>query len=195
MIGNMSECLGRLSLLKRFPGNPHALAELGKILNECRGDAEATEVVDSLIQEFDEWPGPRSVRQARANVAERKAAAERQRKLLVDQANWRKERAGHEATCLGFSVYLYEDEQTVCVTTCREHFGDPYRGYTCRRGDELIERDRGFCERKLAEELAARPGWMDEWARWGNGRNVPKPVAREYAPGITTKKQEVEPRA
>ncbi len=59
-----SEVLGRLALLKRFPGNPNALAALGEMFGElCRNDHEASLLVDALLKQYSEWPGPGAVRQ------------------------------------------------------------------------------------------------------------------------------------
>ena len=59
-----AECLGRLQLLKRFPSGGNALVEIGKILNECEDDQRATEAVDRILRDYDDWMGPASFRLA-----------------------------------------------------------------------------------------------------------------------------------
>jgi len=73
----IAESLGRLSLLKRFPTNIHALKELGRILNEiCRDDAEARKLVGWMTSEYNEWPGPQSLRACVANVRPRRYSSD-----------------------------------------------------------------------------------------------------------------------
>ena len=78
----MAQCLGRLTLLQRFPANSFALAELGRIFGElCANDAEAIGVVDYLLEGNDSWPGPVAVRRAYVEVKARNVAKETECKL------------------------------------------------------------------------------------------------------------------
>jgi len=69
------ESLDRLGTLKYFPAKPTVVAAVGKILNElCRDDSEAKRLVDAVLAEFSEWPGPRAIRELHtAEVASRRA--------------------------------------------------------------------------------------------------------------------------
>jgi hypothetical protein len=59
----VAECVGRLTLLRFFPQNAHAVAELARIVNElCASDAEGTRLTDRLLREHDQWPGPLELR-------------------------------------------------------------------------------------------------------------------------------------
>jgi len=61
----IAECVGRLSLLKFFPTNPHAIAELARIINEvCANDTEGARLADRLLREHDQWPGPMELRRS-----------------------------------------------------------------------------------------------------------------------------------
>jgi hypothetical protein len=64
----MKESLGRLGLLKRFPGsNSRTLAALTDILDEiCQDDTELTALVGEIVDRHDEWPGPATLRQIHA---------------------------------------------------------------------------------------------------------------------------------
>ena len=69
------ESLDRLGTLKYFPAKPTVVAAVGKILNElCRDDSEAKRLVDAVLAEFSEWPGPRAIKDLHtAEVASRRA--------------------------------------------------------------------------------------------------------------------------
>ena len=59
----INECVGRLSLLRFFPANPYAIAELAGIINElCVDDAEGRRLTDAALRKFDEWRGPAAFR-------------------------------------------------------------------------------------------------------------------------------------
>lgn len=59
----ITECVGRMSLLRFFPANPHAIAELARIINDlCVDDAEGERLTDKALLRFDQWPGPVALR-------------------------------------------------------------------------------------------------------------------------------------
>ena len=61
----VTECVGRLTLLRFFPQNPHAVAELARIIAElCATDAEGARLTDRLLREHDQWPGPLELRRS-----------------------------------------------------------------------------------------------------------------------------------
>jgi hypothetical protein len=166
-----AECLGRLQLLKWFPLGGHALAELGRILNEiCRDDAEASGVVSLILQKHDEWPGPCSIRQAQTEVQRARVAAEHEQKRQADLAGWKAERTQHEADCPGYTVSISEENKTLDVGTCNQHWGDYHQSIHCRRSESIPDAGE-FCRRLQAEELAKRPGWEAYWQK----------VEREFA--------------
>src|ERR1017187_272140 len=78
----IEESLGRLSALKWFPTNPHALAAIAEILRDlCPSDNDATALVHGMLGEFGEWPGPEGLRKTNGRILELRRAAERERKL------------------------------------------------------------------------------------------------------------------
>jgi hypothetical protein len=70
----VAECVGRLTLLRFFPQNAHAVAELARIINElCANDAEGARLTDRVLRLHDQWPGPLELRKCYwMEVAERK---------------------------------------------------------------------------------------------------------------------------
>jgi hypothetical protein len=59
----ITECVGRLSLIRFFPQNRFAIAELARIVNElCVNDAEGDRLTDEALRRFDEWCGPVALR-------------------------------------------------------------------------------------------------------------------------------------
>jgi hypothetical protein len=158
----MAQCLGRLTLLQRFPANSFALAELGRIFGElCANDAEAIGVVDYLLEGNDSWPGPVAVRRAYVEVKARNVAKVTECKLREAYAGWAAQRREHESVCPGYEIEVDGDTHTVEVRTCNECFGTPdidrWKWLRCRKGEAL---ERGYIERLLQSELAARPGWL-----------------------------------
>lgn len=166
----LKECLGRLSALKWFPSNPQALAVIGEILRElCPADKDASELVREILRGFDEWPGPLTVRRLRNQIIEREKAVELERLKKEDRAAAIKARDTHEAKCAGFVVSVDDEHRVISVRFCGEYFGQepPWRGgVECRKGGSLRGNEPGFCERKQAEELAARPGWSTSEQYW-----------------------------
>jgi len=67
----VEESLGRLSVLRRFPVNPHALAAIAEDLRSlCSDDGEADRLVAAILGRFDMWPGPAAIRDIhRAEIA------------------------------------------------------------------------------------------------------------------------------
>lgn len=60
----MKQEFPRLSALKFFPANPAALAVVAEILeNSCRSDADLKHLVKTVLEEMDEYPGPKSLRE------------------------------------------------------------------------------------------------------------------------------------
>ena len=59
-----TECLTRLGMLKFFPVKEAVLAEIGKLLNElCLNNDEAKRLVDAVLIQCGEWPGPAKIRE------------------------------------------------------------------------------------------------------------------------------------
>jgi hypothetical protein len=59
----ITECVGRLSLIRYFPSNRFAIAELASILDElCVDDAEGRRLTDEALKKWDEWCGPAALR-------------------------------------------------------------------------------------------------------------------------------------
>jgi len=158
----LEECLGRLSALKWFPANPFAIAAITELLRDlCPTDDDATALVREVLAECDEWCGPLTLRKTRARIVERDQAAERERKLKAAYVVWSARRREHEDACCGYQIDVDGDIHTVEVRTCNETFGSPdidrWNWLRCRKGEAL---ERGFTERLLRSELAARPGWI-----------------------------------
>jgi hypothetical protein len=58
--------VNRLGTLKYFPVRPSVVAEVGRMLGDmCSTDDEANVLVDALIEDFNEWPGPSKMREFR----------------------------------------------------------------------------------------------------------------------------------
>jgi hypothetical protein len=61
----LTQALGKLSLLRHFPTSPHALVALSEILQEiCTDDKDLALLVREMLEGFDQWPGPRAMREA-----------------------------------------------------------------------------------------------------------------------------------
>ena len=165
----MTECLGRLTLLRQFPANSHAVAELGRTLNElCRDDDDATEFISAVQSRYDEWPGPCSFRGVYQELTRREEQEEeRQQKLELAAAI--AARAEHEAECHGYSVRIDEETKTVFVNLCHKTFARIWQQgawVKCRKGDDLPPE---FCENRLAEELVSHPGYLPWWSHADEG--------------------------
>ena len=156
------ECLGRLSALKWFPQNPYALASVGEIIRDlCPTDADGIALVQTMLSQFDEWEGPRSLRETYAQILEGRRAAERARRLREVYVTAGAEREKHEATCPGYRIELDSEAHTVSATSCRESFGSAdvelWHWLHCRKGEGF---DTQLLKRLLQDELGARPGWV-----------------------------------
>ncbi len=91
----LKQCVGRLSLLRRFPSNDYALAEIGKMLNDlCPDDAAAVALVDHVLRQWNDWEGPAAFRHASKQLhpidtmdpATKRAIEERQRAIARGEA-------------------------------------------------------------------------------------------------------------
>jgi hypothetical protein len=156
------QSLTKLGLLKFFPSRADVVAEVGRLLNEiCADDSEAKGLTVTVLNRFDEYPGPLTLRKVSQEIRELK---ERPNRAEMAQAALKR----HEANCPGYRLDLNEDRKTVSVSLCHATFGVYFDGtYTstahecfCGKGDSFEESEPTATERILAEELAKRPGWM-----------------------------------
>jgi len=86
----ITESLGRLSLLKRFPTNIHALKELARILGDiCRDDAGARKLVGWMTEHYDEWPGPQCLRANWENVRPPRYSSEGNDPFAIWVPSWK----------------------------------------------------------------------------------------------------------
>jgi hypothetical protein len=164
----IEESLGRLSALKWFPTNPHALVAIAEILRDlCPSDNDATALVHGMLGEFGEWPGPEGLRKTNGRILEIRRAAERERKLREMYVQAGAARKDHEATCPGYVIELNTEERTVNVAVCCEGFGSPdierWHWLRCRKGEALTAE---FIQDTQAAELAARPEWISRNEKW-----------------------------
>jgi hypothetical protein len=142
------------------------LVELAQTFEElCPNDDEAVVLTRRVLRDFSEWPGPGALRETWKSILSERATAEQERLRREQRAAAVVERDAHEATCQGFSVSVDDAEKTVSVGFCFDHFGERTGDVLCRKGGELREKDAAHCKRRLAQELADRPGWTS-WGEW-----------------------------
>jgi hypothetical protein len=167
-------CLGRLTMLRYFPSNLHALRAIAGMFSEfCQTDSEAAELTKEIVTGSDVWIGPQSFSKAAGAIADKRRRAlegigQRERQRLNKLARDR-----HEGSCTGYGVDIDESAKTVDVYFCGERFGDNFRDCVfCRKGGSLRDSDPGFCGRLAALELAGRAGWSFLYGRFREGRNA-----------------------
>ena len=70
----LKKSLGRLSQLKFFPTNEFAQQDIVETIQElCSTDAKAIKLVDLILESYDEWPGPATIRSTyESRVADKK---------------------------------------------------------------------------------------------------------------------------
>lgn len=154
------DSLVKLGMLKFFPARADVTAEVGRLLNEiCADDHEAKCLTSAILSQFDEWPGPLTVRTVQETLAtERRKHQER----AVQRAN----RDAHEAECTGYTVRLNEEGKYMVIQFCHQEFGYSYPQLLCRKGHGLMSVDPTLCDRLEEQELAARPGWVSYEEHW-----------------------------
>jgi hypothetical protein len=178
------ECLTKVGMLKYFPTKEGVVAEVGRLLIElCQSDQEARQLTAAVCTKLSEWPGPAKVREFyQSEVVEVRQAAERERVYHERLAENQKQRDQHETECPGYELCADDKQKTIIVHYCRKFWDVPlkpsppdgsmyheYRtpgSFCCRKGDALRTDDPEFCERRLAEELSQRPGWLSETEYW-----------------------------
>jgi hypothetical protein len=167
--GALKRALGRLALLRFFPqNNSEAVTGVAEILSAiCSDDTDLAELVHEVLANHNDWCGPLSLRETQAGILGKRAAAERQRILDERTAEARRQNRIHESDCPGYCIELNEEHKTVDVSFCRATFGDGWPpAAQCGRGPALQAKDPAFCQHRLVEELAARPGWRADSERW-----------------------------
>jgi len=163
----LNESLGRLSALKRFPSNPFALVAIVETLRDlCPTDEAAICLVGEVMASFEEWCSPLGLRKVRGQIVAREREAELKRLDAEQRVEALRQRDSHESECLGYAVLTNSEHQTVDVEFCHRQFGAMYSGIECGRGKALRSEDAEFCNRRQAEELTARPGWVTVNEYW-----------------------------